>query len=197
MKKINIPIVIILSVIIISIGIAVGLSGGEKSATASGEVITNRAHETKMRNMDLMDTLSERDFIENMIPHHEEAIDTAQETLARGATTPEVKLLLQNITEAQIEEVENMKEWYKEWYGVEYADTGTYQPMMRNLERLSGVNIDRTFLEDMIHHHMGAIMMANAVQKYIEHDDTRILTENIRVTQTQEISEMRQLLREI
>jgi len=69
--------------------------------------------------------------------------------------------------------------------------------MMRDLENLSGVGIDRAFLEDMIDHHMGAIMMANAVQEYIEHDEMRELTKNILDTQTKEIVEMRQLLREI
>lgn len=161
------------------------------------EVIVNTTSNTEMSNMDSMETLSERDFIENMIPHHEEAITTAKETLARGATTPGVQLLLQNIIDAQTREVDDMKEWYREWYGIEYVDSGKYTPMMRDLEGLSGTDIDRTFLEDMIHHHMGAIMMANAVQEYIEHDDIRILAENIRATQVQEIAEMRQLLHEI
>lgn len=151
----------------------------------------------KEDDMNLMSELTEQEFIKKMIPHHEEAIATAQETLERGATTQDVKTLLQNIIEAQTSEVADMKSWYQDWYSTPYIDNGKYQPMMRDLENLSGVDIDRAFLEDMIDHHMGAIMMANGVQKYIEHDEMRELTKNIRITQTEEITEMRQLLREI
>ena len=45
-----------------------------------------------MNHMDDMMTMlveSEREFIEEMIPHHQEAIDTATEVLERGGTTSE------------------------------------------------------------------------------------------------------------
>lgn len=136
---------------------------------------------------------SEREFIEHMIPHHEEAITTANEVLARGATTPEIKALAEAIVAAQTKEVADMKSWYRTWYNTEYTPTGTYRPMMRPLTNLSGAELDKVFLEDMVHHHMGAIMMANSVAPHIEHDEMRDLAANIIRTQSDEIDTMRRL----
>ena len=145
-------------------------------------------------NMMAMTVESEREFIMHMIPHHQEAIDTAQEVLERGGTTPEVRALMESIIEAQTTEVAMMQEWYENWYGEPYTDDGNYTPMMRELAELSGTALDRAFLEDMIMHHMGAIMMARSVQPYIEHEEIAELTKNIVSTQSSEIVLMRDLL---
>jgi uncharacterized protein (DUF305 family) len=137
---------------------------------------------------------SERDFLENMIPHHQEAVDTAKEVLARGATTPDMKALAEGIITAQEKEIADMKMWYKNWYGVDYVDTGVYEPMMRDLSTLEGATLDRIFLEDMIMHHMGAIMMAESVKPYIEHLEVTALTKAIVETQSNEIEHMRDIL---
>lgn len=140
---------------------------------------------------------SEREFIEGMIPHHQEAVDTAKEVTERGGSTPEIKELVQNIVIAQEKEIAEMKKWYQDWYGETYQDTGNYEPMMRELETLSGAELDRVFLEDMIAHHMGAIMMAQSVQPYIEHVEITTLTEAIMKTQSDEIAEMRSMLQSL
>ncbi len=138
---------------------------------------------------------SEREFLEGMIPHHQEAVYTAKEVIARGGSTPEIKQLVENIVVAQEREIREMKEWYEAWYGVPYVDTGTYEPMMRDLSTLSGAALDTVFLEDMIGHHMGAIMMAQSVQPYVEHSEIEILTQAIVTTQSAEIAQMRLMLR--
>jgi len=137
---------------------------------------------------------SERAFIEGMIPHHQEAVDTANEVIARGGTTAEIKSLVENIVIAQETEIADMKQWYLDWYGEVYVDNGAYMPMMRELGNLSGSELDRVFLEDMIGHHMGAIMMAQSVQPYIEHEEISELTKAIAITQSAEITEMKQML---
>lgn len=148
-----------------------------------------------MGHMMEMSVTSEREFIEGMIPHHEEAIATAKEVLERGATTPAIRTLMENIVSAQEAEVASMKVWYEAWYGTPYQSTESYAPMMSDLRTLSGEDIDRTFLTDMIMHHMGAIMMAQSVQPYIEHEEIKQLTEAIVTSQMAEMHEMRQLLR--
>jgi uncharacterized protein (DUF305 family) len=147
-----------------------------------------------MEHMMDMRVESERAFIEGMIPHHEEAVATAKEVLLRGGTTPEIRTLAENIITAQEREIERMKGWYATWYGTAYESTGTYKPMMRDLSALSGKALDRAFLEDMIMHHMGAIMMAESNPSFIEHEEMRDLTEAIISTQTEEIRLMRTLL---
>ena len=149
-----------------------------------------------MGHMDMMVT-SERAFIEGMIPHHQEAVDTAKEVLERGATTAEMQSLAEDIIQAQETEIADMKRWYQAWYGEVYVDTNENTPMMRELSQLSGVALDRTFLEDMVMHHMGAIMMAQSVQPYVEHQEMRDLTKAVVETQSEEIQKMQRMLREL
>ncbi len=137
---------------------------------------------------------SEREFITEMIPHHEEAVLTAKEVLSRGATTPEIKTLMENIISAQEKEIADMKAWHQAWYNIPYTPSGKYTPMMRDLSELSGVDIDKAFLEDMVMHHMGAIMMARSVEPHIAHEEIRSLTKAIVESQSKEIELMQNLL---
>jgi uncharacterized protein (DUF305 family) len=141
----------------------------------------------------MMMVTSEKEFLTEMIPHHEEAVATAKEVLARGATTPEVRALMERIVTAQEQEIADMKTWFAAWYGTPYQPSGTYAPMMRDLTTLRGAALDKAFLEDMVMHHMGAIMMAHSVVGYLEHDELRDLTKAIIETQSAEIVEMREL----
>ncbi|MBY0310426.1 DUF305 domain-containing protein [Patescibacteria group bacterium] len=140
-----------------------------------------------------MSVASEREFIDHMIPHHEEAVTTAKEVLARGATTPEVRSLVEAIITTQEKEIADMKSWYQEWYGEAYANKNTYTPMMRDLTKLSGAELDSVFLEDMVMHHMGAIMMAQSVKPHIEHQEITTLANAIITSQSEEIVTMRSL----
>ncbi|MFN3692984.1 MAG: DUF305 domain-containing protein [Candidatus Paceibacteria bacterium] len=141
----------------------------------------------------MMMVATEKEFLTEMIPHHEEAVVTAKEVLARGATTPEIKTLVEGIITAQEKEIADMKSWYQAWYGTPYTPSGKYQPMMRDLSKQSGVELDKIFLEDMIMHHMGAIMMAHSVQGVTEHKEVETLSKNIIESQSKEIQLMRQL----
>lgn len=58
----------------------------------------------------MMMVSSEQEFIEGMIPHHQEAVDTAKEVIARGGTTPEIRTLVENIVVAQENEIAEMKQ---------------------------------------------------------------------------------------
>jgi len=54
-------------------------------------------------------------FIDAMIPHHQSAIEVA--TVAREKSeNPRIKELAQDIISAQKREIEQMKQWRKEWY---------------------------------------------------------------------------------
>lgn len=61
-------------------------------------------------------------FVEDMIVHHQGAIDMANLALT-NAKHPEIKTLAQAIITAQTKEIEQMKVWYKAWYGVEVPIT--------------------------------------------------------------------------
>lgn len=137
---------------------------------------------------------SEREFIEKMIPHHEEAVVSAKEVIARGGSTSVIKALAEGIARDQEQEVNEMKSWYKSWYGVDYVSSGTYTLMMGTTTSLSGVELDKVFLNDMVKHHMMAIMMAKSVAAHIEHDEIKTLSTAIQANQLAEITTMQNLL---
>src|SRR3989344_1901434 len=116
-------------------------------------------------------------FIEQMIPHHEDAITMAELALEK-ATHVEVKLLAKNIIDSQRSEIDQMKDWYQEWFGRNVPqDTrvmgghgmiggnGMHMGMMgdqTDITRLeSASDFDRAFVEEMIPHHQMAVMMAS------------------------------------
>ncbi len=138
--------------------------------------------------------IDDRAFLLNMIPHHQEAVDTANEVLERGGVIPEVKTLAENIIDAQEREIASMKQWYEDWYGEPYRYTGGYQPMMRELETLSGKEIDLAFTNDMWMHHMGAIHLAQAVLQNTQRPELKTMGNNILIVQRNEMIEMQEIL---
>ena len=169
------------------------MNGMDHSVMQSG---VNDGRSMPMGTMDhsAMMVGSEREFVTGMIPHHQEAVDTAKEVLARGGSTEEIRTLASEIIAAQETEIAMLTDWHLAWYGEAYVADSTYVPMMRDLSQLSGSELDKQFLEDMIPHHMGAIMMAQSVRPYIEHQEVSNMADTILETQTAEIELMRDLL---
>lgn len=64
--------------------------------------------------------------------------------------------------------------------------------MNKELEKLSGDDFDKAFLEMMVSHHEGAINMASLVPERAKHDEIKKLGEAIISAQTKEISDMKQ-----
>lgn len=54
-------------------------------------------------------------FIDNMIPHHQSAIEMAQ-IAQKESQNPRIKELADDIVSAQEEEISQMKTWREEWY---------------------------------------------------------------------------------
>ena len=137
---------------------------------------------------------SEYEFLVHMIPHHEEAVYTAG-ILMENTEREEMKNFADEIIRTQNEEIELMISWLEAWYPEKDHDID-YRPMMRNLENLEGEELDRIFLEDMIFHHMEAVMMSQQLlsRGLAEHEEVYALARNIRNTQREEIIMMRSWL---
>jgi len=137
---------------------------------------------------------SEFDYLVNMIPHHEEAIATAR-LLQAGTERREMRDFAATIIRTQSAEVAQMQAWLDEWYPGRNTSVA-YRPMMRNLTGLTGSALDRVFLEDMIPHHMMAVMMSQQllVRGLADHQAVVPFATGIRDTQQAEIRMMRQWL---
>jgi uncharacterized protein (DUF305 family) len=55
-------------------------------------------------------------FLDEMIVHHEGAVEMAQ-TLQKGTLRSELLKLASDIIEAQTREIRMMKQWRSEWFG--------------------------------------------------------------------------------
>lgn len=143
---------------------------------------------------------ADRHFILMMIPHHQGAVDMANLALSK-ANHQEIKKLAEAIKTNQNREIEQMKAWYKQWYGTEVpASSGRGMMsmysgggMMRaDLESLKNApNFDKAFIEQMIPHHKMAVMMAGMVLDS-KHPEIRNLAKSIIQNQSTEIEQMQQ-----
>jgi uncharacterized protein (DUF305 family) len=133
---------------------------------------------------------SEYEFLVHMIPHHEEAVETAT-ILKANTEREEMRDFAEGIIRTQSAEIEQMTTWLENWYP-DRSHHVDYQPMMRDLEKLKGDALDRAFLEDMIPHHMTAIMMSQQLlnRGLAEHEEVEVLARSIRNSQSNEIQMM-------
>lgn len=135
-------------------------------------------------------------FIEQMVPHHQDAIDMAEMALSR-AEHPEIVELAERIKETQTDENERMRAWYEDWFGTpvpDAVDEGMMGGMMRggtDMERLREADdFDREFIEQMVPHHRAAIMMSRMAGRATRRTEMRELTDSIIETQSREIEDM-------
>ncbi|NJO82044.1 MAG: DUF305 domain-containing protein [Blastochloris sp.] len=136
-------------------------------------------------------------FLDQMIPHHQMAVHSAQMMIA-NSERPELRDLAQRIISAQQSEIDQMLEWRSAWF----PDAPT-APMMTMMGGMMGggmmgnqTEMDRLFLEMMIPHHEAAIGMAEQVLAESERPELHALAEAIITSQTAEIEEMRGYLRD-
>lgn len=145
-------------------------------------------------------------FAQDMIPHHEQAVEMA-ELAADRAGSDEVKDLASRIEAAQDPEIETMTAWLEDWDepvdggggmemddGMEMGGGMMSDEDMESLEDADGADFDQLFLEMMGEHHRGAIEMAETELADGAFADALELAQEIVDTQTAEIAEIEELL---
>lgn len=155
-------------------------------------------------NSDVMDA----HFIEQMIPHHEDAITMAKIAQTKS-THSEIKSLANSIIDTQTKEIMQMKDWYKKWFGRELPvsfEVMNIHGMMSNTSRMhmgtignesditsleNAENFDKKFIEEMIPHHQMAVMMASMLKNGTTRSEMRQLADSIITNQSAEIDQMR------
>lgn len=137
--------------------------------------------------------IDDQDFLNLMIPHHQEAVDTSA-LLLTMAPDQEFKIFLEGVVIAQTKEIAQMNLWHKHWFMTPWVDTGQYMPMMPSLEALSPQKAREAYLRGMIEHHEGAISMAKAIQPITQRKELLDIASAIIKTQREEIEQMQKLL---
>lgn len=160
-------------------------------------------------NMNLGPSDAEYDlrFIDAMIPHHRGAIDMANEALQKSKRA-EIKSLAQNIIKAQNrEENELMRKWRKAWYPNTPETSMAYDSQQGKMIPMSAEQknsmmmktdlgaaddqFDLRFMNAMIPHHEGAILMAKDALTKAKHPELKQLANEIVTSQQTEIDQMK------
>ena len=137
---------------------------------------------------------NEADYLTRMVAHHQEAVTAA--TQLQRSDRPQMRAFGAAIVKTQSAQIDQMNRWLRQWYPSHGPDRG-YEPMMRDLTHLSGNRLDRAFLQDMVGHHMAAVMMSQQllVRGLAEHPQVTRLARTIRNDQHAEIFQMMRWLR--
>lgn len=141
----------------------------------------------------------DKQFIEQMIPHHESAIAMAKLALQK-TKHDEVRTLANNIISSQTAEINTMKQWYKDWYGTDVPTVTTNHMwgggMMNSQTSTDELSVasdfDKAFLSQMIEHHQMAVMMANMLNISTDRPEMKKLGNDIITAQNKEIGDMQQ-----
>lgn len=146
-------------------------------------------------------------FIDGMTVHHQGAVNMAKEVLAKSKR-PEIKKLANNIIAAQNREINQMKEWRKTWYPKASSTPMAYHPQMGHMMEMTpeqmqsmmmsmdlgaaDTQFDLRFLNAMIPHHEGALVMAQDASVKSKRPEIKALSQEIVTSQKQEIEQMKQ-----
>ncbi|MCC6176296.1 MAG: DUF305 domain-containing protein [Chloroflexi bacterium] len=135
-----------------------------------------------------------RHFIEEMIPHHEDAIQMAGLALQR-AEHQELRDLAASIEQVQRDEIAQMRQWYQDWYGTEPGPSRMEQMMpnrpghdpsaLENAEQF-----DKAFIEQMVQHHQMAVMMTGHMAAGVQQPELQALMASMGQSQAAEIQQM-------
>jgi uncharacterized protein (DUF305 family) len=146
-------------------------------------------------------------FIDGMTVHHQGAVNMAKELLNKSKR-PEMKKLATNIIAAQNREINQMKEWRKTWYPKASSTPMAYHAPMGHMmamtpEQMQSMmmsmdlgaaddQFDLRFINAMIPHHQGALVMAEDALKKSKRPEMKKLSQEILTSQKQEIEQMKQ-----
>jgi uncharacterized protein (DUF305 family) len=145
-------------------------------------------------------------FIDAMTPHHQGAVKMAQEAKQKSKR-PEIQKLADDIIKAQDKEIAQMRQWRTAWYPKASEpvafDSKTGKSMSMSQDQRSSMmmnmdlgaadaEFDLRFINAMIPHHEGAIVMAKDALTKAKHPELKQLAKDIITSQQVEIDQMKQ-----
>jgi uncharacterized protein (DUF305 family) len=180
-----------------------------ESSSASAIDGSSQQHHNHSMAMDLgpADANYDLRFIDAMIMHHQGAVNMANVAQQKSKRT-EIKKLATDIINAQNQEISQMKQWRTAWYpkagdqpmahdatmGHMMAMSSQQQQAMMMSQDLgkADAEFDLRFINAMIPHHEGAVVMAQDALQKSQRQEIKTLAQAIIKAQEGEIKEMKQ-----
>ncbi len=172
----------------------------------SSSMMSNGASHSSM-SLGIADADYDLRFIDGMTPHHQGAVVMANDVL-KNSKRPELRKLANEIIAAQEKEIAQMSEWRKAWYPnsgkklmMWHAESNHMMEMspevrgnmMMNMDLGSADDkFDLRFLDAMIPHHEGALVMAKDAIAKSKRPEIQKLSQEILSSQQVEIDQMKQ-----
>jgi uncharacterized protein (DUF305 family) len=182
-KKLALPLLAL-----VVLGIA-GCGGGDDGERAGGEQPTVGSGEVPF----------DRAFIDAMVPHHQAAIELANEAKQAGLSDLELIEIADDIMASRPTDIDQMLEWREQWFGSREREPATaalevlgLSPAEAGMEHsatdlATADNVNQAFAGMMIGHHTGAIRMAELAKENAGHDELKTLAGDIIAVQQREI----------
>jgi uncharacterized protein (DUF305 family) len=156
-------------------------------------------------------------FAQQMIPHHQQAIEMSDIVLGKQGIDPRVVDLAKQIKAAQGPEIQQMQSWLSQWgmstmpmmpdgggmpsqsmmpgmSGRPGMDGMMGDEDMAELQNAQGVDASKLFLTQMIKHHQGAISMAQNEINSGQYPAATAMARSIATSQQEEIDTMTKML---
>ncbi|EKQ69330.1 hypothetical protein OsccyDRAFT_1956 [Leptolyngbyaceae cyanobacterium JSC-12] len=178
-----------------------GLPQGEYSATEFSRsllVAASRTDKTAaVRRPD-------QQFIMMMMPYQEDAIALADAALIR-AKHPEIKALARTIKQNQITRNQQLRSFYRQWYGTDVPDGLQRQAISTSGQEPNGMggalridlkdlevspDFDRAFLEEMMQHQQMGVIMAQDMLSNSDRPEIHTFAKALIQTQNAHIDQM-------
>ena len=164
------------------------------SAAASPTARSTEAH----NDVDVM-------FVQQMLPHHTQAVEMSDTLLAKQDIDPRVTKLANQIKAAQGPEIQQMQGWLTQWGTPSMPPMSGHDEMagmsgmmseqdMTALKDAQGVDASKLYLTQMIAHHEGAVTMAQSEIKDGQYPPAVGMARAIVTGQQQEIDTMKGIL---
>lgn len=162
---------------------------GMSTGTPTSDAMTNSLQSLSGKDFEVK-------FMQDMIAHHQSALDMAK-FVPTHTKRPELNTLSQNIISAQTKEISQMTTWLAQWYNEKpYAnsmDAPGMMDMMGGMDQMKNAKdaaFDKLFLDQMTVHHQQAVNMAKLVPQKTQRPELVNLSQNIIQAQTGEIQQM-------
>jgi uncharacterized protein (DUF305 family) len=146
-------------------------------------------------------------FTQGMLPHHQQAIKMSDMLLNKGADVdPDVVTLAKQIKAEQAPEIKTMTGWLQAWgeptemssmSGMDHSTMSggmMSEADMDALDEASAADAGKLYLEQMVQHHTSAVDMAKVEVDKGKNTDAVALAKSIVSSQTEQITQMKDML---
>lgn len=174
-----------------------GCSASNNTGSSTGSSASSSSAASAHNDQDVM-------FAQMMLPHHKQAVEMSDMLLAKGdGVDPDVATLAKQIKAEQGPEITQLTSWLKGWgepTGSEHSTTGhsmsgmMSDSDMSDLDQASAEDAGKLFLQQMVQHHEGAVDMAKTEVDKGKNTDAVAMAKSIVSSQTEQITQMQDML---